>query len=188
MKECLVCTAVPVISVRNCFFGTLAFISVMSRDHYSICSGTETRTFQKLDSLSFPVQHFWPGKLGQWVRTLAVKLRGPEFKSLELCKSLAWMCIPVTPVRGMDRGREIPRSHWMASVAKRASHINVLLGPFHWCADMHTHTPKGKRKKKKSIVFAENVGVGEHVLGMGKALDSKPGTKINKEHIYELLE
>lgn len=51
-----------------------------------------------------------------------------------------------------------------------------------------THTPKGKRKKKKSIIFAENVGVGEHVLDMCKALDSKPGTQINEEHIHELLE
>lgn len=54
------------------------------------------------------------------------------------------------------------------------------------CRHAHTHTKR--KKKKKAIIFAENVGVGEHVFDMCKALDSKPGTQINKEHIYELLE
>jgi hypothetical protein len=61
----------------------------------------------------------------------------------------------ITPLRGMDQGKQNPRGHWVASLAKIASHINVLLWISHWYAGMHTHkhtqaihTPK-KRKKKK---------------------------------------
>lgn len=64
--------------------------------------------------------------------------------------------MPTTPVRGMDQGQQIPRGHWVASLAKIANHIFLWLSP--WYAGMYHYTNKRTHRDTHTCMCTQTGG------------------------------